>query len=113
MAANDFNSSKKSGAGQQDDVHPSDGESAFSSATASGRGMFPRLSPGKFAEDDLPAADLPLQDVPPMEQFPVPGEAYHPRAYGPPPSHDTGTGRYAGRTPLPDHSPAGNRRDRP
>jgi len=97
--------------GQQDDAYR-------------GNGMFPRLTPRKFAEDDdLPVPDAPAsggatsggpapgvaderapgEDVPPMESLPVPSGRYEPPSYGPPPSEPE---RYLGRTPLPDLYPA-------
>jgi MinD-like ATPase involved in chromosome partitioning or flagellar assembly len=132
MAANDFNSSKSSDSGPQDDTYRSNGESAVSSDIAPGSGMFPRLAPRKFAEDDdlpvaaPPLADVPLEhaplealpredvphddarldDVPPMEQLPVLGGTYQPPSYGPPPSYDAEPEPFTGRTPLPDAYPA-------
>ena len=123
MAANDFNSPKSSDSGQRDDAYRSDEESDG----APGSGRFPRLAPRKFAEDDdlpavgpafagvplgdvrleaLPAEDVPLEDLPPMEHLPVPGGGYQSPSYGPPPSYGSEPERYLDRTPRPDSYPA-------
>jgi MinD-like ATPase involved in chromosome partitioning or flagellar assembly len=103
MSANDFNSPEISGRGEQDDEYRDgellgDEDGALSRATGPGR--FPKLTPRKFAEED---DDLAVEGVPPMEQLPVPGGAYHSYepTYGPPPSYDTEAERYVGWTPQP------------
>jgi MinD-like ATPase involved in chromosome partitioning or flagellar assembly len=67
-----------------DQAHLAPAANPFSSAYPHGSGMFPRLAPRKFPDDE----DTPPHQVPVMEQLPTPRAGFPPPpAYGPPPSY--------------------------
>src|SRR6266567_3377545 len=82
MAPNDFDSSAS---GKQDEAYLTPAVNPFSSVHPLGTGMFPKLTPRKFPDDE----DAAPEQVPVMEQVPTPGAGFPAPTYGPPPSYSS------------------------
>jgi MinD-like ATPase involved in chromosome partitioning or flagellar assembly len=80
MAPNEFGGTAN---GQQDEAFLTPVANPFSSEHPHGTGMFPKLAPRKFPDDEDPAPE----PVPAMEPLPAPASSLPPPpTYGPPPS---------------------------